>query len=395
VSRTRALVVHIHYPETLSYFTDWLDAFVAEPSLDVVAANLATPRGRRRLRRHVADVDIVVLLHSVVGDSLAEIRRLGGALQDRRGPLVAFVSNEVSLPTQPFGAKLAVLGDLGADLIGTQLPLDVGEWLYAEIPNARVVAMPHALNPNVFRPEVPHAARPIDIGFRGARYLPHVGDDERNRIIDYFATGTFQPPLQVDVRTNVSYGRRGWAGFLNSTRATIGAESGAVYLRRDDDILLRTEADLGVSSRDLRVRARLRPLHRYLPRPVKNAVRRGADRVAGRSHAPTEPVAAGALPPAPTPPEGAMSGKCISSRHFDAIGTETCQILLPGRYNDLLEADVQYLSLERDFSNIDDVLGRFRDEGTRLRMVRDAREWALDGQTYGHRVGALLGALGG
>ncbi len=75
-SRVRALVVHVHYPETLSYFTDWLDAFRAEPGLDVVAANLATPAGRSRLRRNVGDVDLVVLLHSVVGDSLAEVRRI-------------------------------------------------------------------------------------------------------------------------------------------------------------------------------------------------------------------------------------------------------------------------------------------------------------------------------
>ncbi len=393
MSRIRALVVHIHYPETLSYFTDWLDAFVADPRLDVVPANLATPRGRRRLRRHIAEVDLVVLLHSVVGDSLAEIRRLGSELTARRGPLVAFVSNEVSLPTQPFAAKLAVLRDLEPEIIGTQLPLDVGTWLYAEIPDARVVAMPHALNPSAFHSDVVASARPLDIGFRGARYLPHVGDDERNRIIDYFAVSTFEPPLAVDVRTNVSYGRRGWAGFLNSTRATIGAESGAVYLRRDDAILTQTEAELGVGSRDLRLRAALRPVHRYLPRPVKNALRRGADRAAGRSHVPSEPVAVAS--PAPAPPTGTRSGKCISSRHFDAIGTETCQILLPGRYNDLLESDVHYLGLERDFSNIDDVLGRFRDETARLAMVRSAREWALDGQTYAHRVGALLDAVQG
>ncbi len=392
MSRTRTLVVHIHYPETLSYFTDWLDAFVAERTLDVVAANLATPLGRRRLRRHIADVDLVVLLHSVVGDSLAEIRRLASVLDARRGPLVAYVSNEVSLPTQPFADKLAILRELGPDIIGTQLLLETSQWLYAEVSGARVVAMPHALNPSAFHADVPQAQRPLDIGFRGARYLPHVGDDERNRIIDFFAS-TPPPGLAVDVRTNASYGRKGWAAFLNSTRATIGAESGAVYMRRDDEILDRTEAELGVSSRDLRARARLRPLHRYLPRPVKNALRRGADRAAGRSHAPAA-VTVGPLAAAPTPPAGTMSGKCISSRHFDAIGTETCQILLPGRYNDLLQPDVQYLALERDFSNLDEVLGHFRDETARTKLVRGARTWALDGQTYGHRVRALLDAVG-
>lgn len=391
MSRLRTLVVHIHYPETLSYFTDWLDAFIREPALDVVAANLATPRGRRRLKTSIADVDLVVLLHSVVGDSLAEVRRHLGVLGERRGPLVAFVSNEVSLPTQPFAVKLEVLEQLAPDVIGTQLLAESGEWLYADIPGARVLPMPHALNPDAFRCEVADDRRPLDIGFRGARYLPHVGDEERNRIIDYFATATFDPPLAVDVRTNVSYGRRGWAAFLNRCRATVGAESGAVEIRRDDEILARTEAAHGVSSRDLLVRARLRPLHRYLPRPVKNALRRGADRLAGRSAAP-DPSRVDA--PLPATPGDAPSGKAISSRHFDAIGTETAQILFPGRYNDLLVADEHYLCLERDFSNLDDVLDRYRDRAGRLEMVRRTREWALDEHTYAHRVRALLGALG-
>jgi hypothetical protein len=89
-----------------------------------------------------------------------------------------------------------------------------------------------------------------------------------------------------------------------------------------------------------------------------------------------------------------MSGTCLSSRHFDAIGTETCQILLPGRYNDVLVADRHYLALEPDFSNIDDVMARFRDETARSALVREARAWALDEHTYAHRVRSLLAHVG-
>jgi hypothetical protein len=95
-----------------------------------------------------------------------------------------------------------------------------------------------------------------------------------------------------------------------------------------------------------------------------------------------------------TPEPVERSGKCASSRHFDAIGTETCQILFPGRYNDLLVADEHYLALAPDFSNIDDVLGRFRDESYRVQMVRRTREWALEQHTHRHRVRALLDAVG-
>jgi len=104
----------------------------------------------------------------------------------------------------------------------------------------------------------------------------------------------------------------------------------------------------------------------------------------------TAPVGA---PTAAIASEG-MSGKCLSSRHFDAIGTETCQILLPGRYNDVLVADRHYLALEPDFSNIDDVMARFGDETVRSELVRETRAWALDEHTYAHRVRTLLAHVG-
>jgi hypothetical protein len=310
--------------------------------------------------------------------------------------LAAFVSNEVSLPTQPLAAKLAMLAAIEPDFIGTQLLPESGRYLYEEIVSARVLAMPHALNPVAFRPEVPPEQRPLDIGFRGARYLPHVGDDDRNRIIDFFeARGASGPActrlstLAIDVRTNVSYGRRGWSAFLNQCRATIGAESGSVFLSHDDDILTRTESEQGVTSRDLKVRARLRPLHRYLPRPAKNALRRGADRLVGRTRTGLRtPVAEATGIPAAD--RSGVSGKCVSSRHFDAIGTGTAQILFPGRYNDLLEPGRHYLRLEPDFSNIDEVLDALADAPARRALVEGAREWALDQHTYAHRVRALL-----
>src|SRR3546814_18773585 len=66
-------------------------------------------------------------------------------------------------------------------------------------------------------------------------------------------------------------------------------------------------------------------------------------------------------------------GKCISSRHFDAIGTATCQILLEGRYNDILTPDVHYIRFASDFSNISEVMGTFRDERRRLEITEAAR----------------------
>jgi hypothetical protein len=43
--------------------------------------------------------------------------------------------------------------------------------------------------------------------------------------------------------------------------------------------------------------------------------------------------------------EGAGLRQAASSRHFEAVGTKTCQIMFRGRFNDILAADRHYLAL--------------------------------------------------
>ena len=88
--------------------------------------------------------------------------------------------------------------------------------------------------------------------------------------------------------------------------------------------------------------------------------------------------------------KNAISGKVISSRHYDAIGTKTRQIMFPGRFNDILRADEHYISLGRDFKNIDDVLGRFCDLDYRRNMVDITYEYVMDQHTHQHRIDYLM-----
>ena len=85
-----------------------------------------------------------------------------------------------------------------------------------------------------------------------------------------------------------------------------------------------------------------------------------------------------------------MSGKCISPRHFDAIGTKTCQIMFRGRFNDILKPDQHYISLNRDFSNYNDVLDRFKDIEYCANMVDKTREYVMDFHTHKHRIKKLI-----
>jgi hypothetical protein len=47
---------------------------------------------------------------------------------------------------------------------------------------------------------------------------------------------------------------------------------------------------------------------------------------------------------------------CLSPRHFEAAMTHTCQVLLSGEYNGVFKPWIHYIPVERDYSNIEDVL---------------------------------------
>ncbi len=86
--------------------------------------------------------------------------------------------------------------------------------------------------------------------------------------------------------------------------------------------------------------------------------------------------------------------KCISSRHFDAAGTGTCQILVRGRYNDILTADEHYIALDPDLGNAEEATARFRDPVERRRIADAAYALVRDRHTYRHRITALHNMLG-
>jgi hypothetical protein len=87
------------------------------------------------------------------------------------------------------------------------------------------------------------------------------------------------------------------------------------------------------------------------------------------------------------------SGKTISSRHFEPIGTRTGQILVEGDYAGVLTANEHYIPVRKDFLDLDGALTRARDEGERLAMVDRAWHHVMDGHTHAHRVNAVLDML--
>ena len=347
--------------------------------------------------RRSQDADLIVVLHACTADTLDHVEPLVAALGQRRGRLVSFVGNEVNLPWSPLGPKIAWLRAVRPDIIATQLLVECGHYLYEGCAK-RIISLPHALNTAIFRPQAHPLERPIDLGARSYRYLAYLGDDDRNRIYDFFLQHRFEPPLALDFSTEHRFDRAGWADFLGRCKGTIATEAGTWWLERDDRTVLAIRRWAAERQRGIVIPAdsALQRLGRRLPHGLKTWLKRNLKRGLIRHEA----FAAETLNSTEVferffakldkPP---IYGKCISSRHFDAIGAGTVQIMFPGRYNDILEADRHYLSLKPDFSNIDTVIERLRDPNERRRISDSALEHILAGHTYAHRIATLMACL--
>jgi hypothetical protein len=214
--------------------------------------------------------------------------------------------------------------------------------------------MPHALNPEIYFP-APDDARRVDLGFIGALHPLFIGDAERTHLVREVCLRCRDWGLDCDFREH-NVPRAEWADFLRGSKGSIGAESGTHYLDRRGVIIGAAKEFVG----------------RHPSATIEDL----------RDH-----VFA-------NPPVDYVSGKCISSRHFEAIGTRTCQILIEGKYNDLLHPGDHYISVKRDLSDLDDAIARFKDAGVRNEIAHRAHEYALDQHTYAHRVQSLLATLG-
>lgn len=396
-SRIRTVVLTVRYGVRASYYEDWLDAFASSPHFAVTAFNLFRRGERHAAMRAVRDAELIVALHSCSADTLRFINPLRQALKSRRGRLLVLVGNEYNLPWIRLFDKREFLRDVGADWVGTQLPLEAGEWLYGDL-GVTVVPVPHAANERVFRRDKPADTRPIDLGARSFRYPVYLGDDERNRVYDLFAHLGPAAGLRVDISNDQRLGRAKWATFLNECRGTIGSEAGTWYLERDDRTALAIREFLNKQSIGAVIQADgwLHAVARRLPYGVKVGLKVLQQRSLLRheafdlSEGDFAEVQARFFAGQPRCPAYA---KCISSRHFEAAATGTCQLLVEGRYNDILKADEHFIPLQADLGNAPEAISRFRDPTERDRIAAAAHDLAHDSHTYRHRLAALHAVL--
>lgn len=396
----KTLLLYSNYTDQMSYYDDWVDAFEEHQGFDVTSINLFDDSAAyidKYIIKLIERVDLIVIHHSMNGDTLKYITPFVSALKNRRGKLISFVGNEVNLPTIGMAPKIKMLKNIKVDFIATQLLLEAGEWLYRECSESSVISLPHGLNPTKFKNTTSVKDRKIDVGTRSARYGVYVGDNDRDRIIQYFYKTPLELTLDLGLNENEQkrFDRNGWANFLNNCKSTLSTEAGSLYLEPDDKTVmdiykyLKNKSDKFVLPSETFLRKAYRFIVPSFIRKIVIILLRdkiievdGVDQDINFQEIYDKFFANIQKSPVYT--------KAISSRHFDAIGTHTLNVMYPGRYNDILEPHEHYFELQKDHSNIEELLFLLKNPKKIQNITSATYDYILQNHTHKHRLDTLL-----
>ena len=200
------------------------------------------------------------------------------------------------------------------------------------------------------RRAIPEPERPVDVGYR-ARPMPIFMDtaQEKTEVGRRFAELAAGSGLRMDIGLEEAdrlYGDD-WYRFIAGCRTMLGVESGVSVFDIDDQVrrdYMRILAERG--------------------EVTVEELKRGA---------------AGEL-------DGAIHYRTISPRHFEAAAFGVCQVLFPGRYSGAMEAGEHYIPLEKDFSNLDEVIDRIRDRALTAEIAMRARRDLIESGAYGYET---------
>jgi hypothetical protein len=263
-----------------------------------------------------------VAIHYTV--SLVSARYLPTPLHERLtrfdGLKVLFVQDEY----RAVDAVTAAMRNLGIDVLFTCVPEPAAGTIYdSRLPGVpRVFTLPGYVPDDLIGRQVARAAeRPVDVGYRGRAvpvWLGRLGR-EKTEIGSAFVEHVAGRGLRCDISSREDdriYGED-WNRFLASCRTTLGTESGASIVDFDGTL----EA-------------------------------LGKDYTASRPDATPEEIERDLTGPY----EGNVVINTASPRLFEAAAMRTALILFPGTYGGVVEPRRHYIPLEKDFSNLEEVL---------------------------------------
>jgi hypothetical protein len=197
----------------------------------------------------------------------------------------------------------------------------------------------------------PLERRTVEVGYRG-RVVPYwLGalGQEKSAIGRDFLARAGPYGLKCDIgwgELDRLYGER-WKRFLTSCRATLATESGASITDFDGSIEQRTQAYL-----DEHPNTTFADVHTSVLAPF----------------------------------EGNVIINVVSPRVFEAAALRTAIVAFPGEYSGVIQPDEHYVTLEKDFSNFDEVVARIRDLPALAAMVERTHADIVRSRRYSYET---------
>ena len=197
-----------------------------------------------------------------------------------------------------------------------------------------------------------NVTRTIDIGYRVAGkpcfWFGRHGYLKQDIAEHFLEAGKTREQLVLDIRTdntNVILGDD-WYRFLLSCKYTIGVESGTSVHDWDGSIYEQTE-----------------------------------DYVVQHPDANFEEVELHCFPEE----DGKIALFALGPRHLEACMTRTCQILTQGNYNGILKPNIHYIEINKDFSNVGEILDKISRNDVRQDMVERTYRDIVSSGLYTYR----------
>lgn len=296
--------------------------------------------------------DVVILHYSIrlCYDQLS----LDMAEQVRRfqGHKVFFVQDEYDLTEK---TRLAI-SDLGIHTVFTCVPEPYIQMVYpperfpkTEFINAFFTGYASTALEQV-KQWKPLSERQFLIGYRGRQLSSWYGNLAREKFLIGARMGEVckERGLPCDIETDDKkriYGD-GWFDFLGDCRATLGTESGASVF--DDDGSLRESIILALEENPALT---YEEIHRRFLADLDGKVRMNQ----------------------------------VSPKIFEAIALKTALVLFEGEYSGVVQPNLHYIPLKKDFSNIEEVLAKVQDDAYLMELTERAYNDVIASGRYSYR----------
>lgn len=324
------------YPYQMSYLNHWKEAWKEAFASETQEINVVQNRQIRKFRNLIKSADIIVMLHSCTADTNLWIESVKPLLEARDCPLITFVGNEYNSPALSVERRLRNLCDIYPEIIASQLNQSSARWLYEGV-GKKIISIPHGMT----KP-TEGTAKEIDFAYYGFKYPSYVFGSLRNKIVEDVVNSFKRRNLRIKFSYEQRLDRDEWISLMNKSRVTASTEAGSSHIFKTDEIWnWMYRAGTSISSDNLLLHSA-----RRLPINVKQPLRKLAISL-GLNY--------GSLEKKNQHDEDffnrivsnfeSRDGRCISSRHLEAISSSCWQLLYRGEYSGILKPDYHYTEL--------------------------------------------------